>query len=170
MSPPVIDGLEFARSGQQLRGSLPMRDLKRLEDLLHDASGSLDYELKGTRDARNRPQLALKVVGRLHLQCQRCLGLLDHSVDLVNTLLVVPRDAQCDESMEDPETPDVVEDTPELAVAGLIEDEVLLSLPFAPRHPEGECASRFQQHDRGESKSVFAELASLKPRINVKEQ
>jgi uncharacterized protein len=161
-APPVIDGLEFSRSEQQLRGSLPVRDLRRLEDLLHDASGSLDYELKGTRDARNRPQLALKVVGRLHLQCQRCLGLLDYPVDVANTLLVVPRDAQSDEEMTDPEAPDAIEADPQLEVAGLIEDEILLSLPLAPRHPEGACASRLEQHDRSGSKSVFAELASLK--------
>jgi uncharacterized protein len=161
-APPVIDGLEFARSGQQLCGSLPVRDLGRLEDLLHDASGSLDYELKGTRDARNRPQLALKVVGRLHLQCQRCLGLLDYSVDVVNILLVVPRDAHFDEDMNDPEAPDAVEAGPELEVTKLIEEEVLLSLPFAPRHHEGACASRLKQHEKGESKSAFAELASLK--------
>ena len=145
-----------------MRGSLAVRDLGRLEDLLHDASGSLDYELKGTRDARNRPQLALKVAGRLHLQCQRCLGLLDYSVDVANTLLVVPRDAQSDEDMDDPEAPDAIEAGPQLEVAGLIEDEVLLSLPLAPRHPEGACASRLEQHDRSDSKSAFAELASLK--------
>ena len=169
-APPVIDGLEFARSGQQLRGSLPVRDLGRLEELLHDASGILDYELKGTRDGRNRPQLTLKVVGRLHLQCQRCLGLLEYSIDVANTLLVVSGDARPDEDVEDPEGPDSIEADPELEVAQLIEDEVLLSLPFAPRHPDGECAGRLKRDDSVGSTSAFAELASLKTRINVKEQ
>ena len=169
-APPVIDGLEFARSGQEVRGSVAVRDLGRLEDLLHDASGSLEYEVKGTRDARNRPQLALKVAGRVHLQCQRCLGLLDYSVDVANTLLLVSRGAQADEVMIDPEAPDAIEADPHLDVGGLIEDEVLLSLPLAPRHPEGVCASRLEEHDRRDSNSAFAELASLRTGTNVKEQ
>ena len=167
---PVIDGLEFASSGQEARGSVSVRDLGRLEDLLLDASGSLDYELKGTRDARNRPQVALKVAGRLHLQCQRCLGLLDYSVNVANTLLVVPRDLTYVEEMDDPEAPDAIEADPQLDVAGLIEDEVLLSLPLSPRHPEGACAGRWGEHDGRDSKSAFAKLAALKTDTNVKEQ
>ena len=162
-APPVIDSLEFARSGQELLGSVPVTSLKRLEDVLFDNSGELDYRLQGSRDARKRPQLVLSVSGRLRLQCQRCLGPLDYPVDIASTLGLVERGAKLEEDLNDPEAPDVIEASTELEVAELIEDEVLLALPLAPRHPEGSCASRFQTDEAAAgSASAFAKLATLR--------
>lgn len=159
----VIDTLEFARGGQQLRGSLAVVDLKRLEDILFDTQGTLEYALRGGRDVRNRPQIEVTAEGLLHLQCQRCLGLLEYEADVTNTLVVLPAGAQPDDELDDPEGPDVIESDAELNVAGLIEDEVLLSLPLAPRHPEGTCASRLDNQENAAQKpSPFAQLAELK--------
>jgi uncharacterized protein len=164
-APAVIDSLEFARSEQKLSGSLSVVSLKRLDDLLADAEGDLHYELSGGHDDRHRPQLQVRISGRLHLQCQRCLGSLDYSVDVANSLLLMSRGTQLPEGLDDPEAPDMIEVDPELDVAALIEDEVLLSLPLAPRHPEGVCASRADdtQDDEGvEVHSAFGKLAALK--------
>lgn len=160
----VVDSLEFARSEQSVSGSVPVASLKRLEDVLFDGAGRVSYEVRGACDERNRPRLELRIEGRLHLQCQRCLGLLIYPVDVTTTLLLVPRGAKADEEMDDPESHDAIEASAELDVAGLIEDEVLLSLPLAPRHPEGTCASRIVMRDiAGErSKTAFAELAALR--------
>jgi uncharacterized protein len=159
----VIDALEFARGEQELRGSLPVATLKRLEDVLSDSEGTLDFVLHGSRDDRNRPQLHVEVTGRLHLQCQRCLGLLEYDAAVDNTLLVLPRGVE-PEDIDDPEGPDAIEASPELDVAGLIEDEVLLSLPLAPRHAEGSCQSRLRSRLEGaEPPKPFAELAALRP-------
>jgi uncharacterized protein len=159
----VIDSLEFARAQQQLRGSVEVAELTRLADVLFDASGTVEYEVRGVRDDRNRPQLALGVSGGLHLQCQRCLGLLEYDLQLANTLLLVPRGAEPDEDMDDPDSPDMIEASAELDIVSLIEDEVLLSLPLAPRHAEGACESRLQgSAERAGPSSPFAELAALK--------
>lgn len=161
-APAVIDSLEFARSEQQLRGTLPVASLKRLEDVLFDTAGNLDYQLSGTRDKRKRAQLALSITGRLHLQCQRCLGLLDYPVDVASVLLLVPRGAQPEEDIDDPEAPNAIEASAELDLAGLIEDEVLISLPLAPRHPERACESRLAEHKSTAPISAFSQLATLK--------
>jgi uncharacterized protein len=165
----VIDSLEFARAGEELRGSVPVTSLERLDDVLFDSRGRLDYELRGSRDGRNRPQLELKISGPLHLQCQRCLGLLDYAVDIAATLRLVPRGAQLDDEADDPEGPDLIEADAELEVADLIEEEVLLSLPLAPRHAEGVCASRVPQAQRTEAApKAFASLAALKSPRNTR--
>jgi uncharacterized protein len=165
----VIDSLEFVRAQQQSRGSLPVAGFTRLEDLLFDQQGTLEYELRGTRDTRNRPQLVLKVNGALHLQCQRCLGLLPYEVDVANTLLLLPRGIEPDEDLDDPDGPDIIEASPELNVAGLIEDEVLLSLPLAPRHPEGVCESEARNRIQAAAPpKAFAELAALKRPRNTR--
>jgi uncharacterized protein len=167
-APAVIDALEFARSAQESSDSVAVSALQRLEDLLYDSAGSLNYAIRGRRDERNRPLLELAITGKLHLQCQRCLGLLEYPVDVANTLLVVPAGAQPVAELEDPEAPDTLEADEELDVAALIEDEVLLSLPFGPRHAEGECASRFETQSRegAAAHSAFEKLAALKRPAN----
>ena len=165
----VIDSLEFARGQQQLQGSLPVESLQRLEDVLFDSQGSLNYEVRGRLDERNRPRLALKISGNLHLQCQRCLERLEYDVAVLNTLLLAPPGQQVDENIDDPDAPDVIEASPELDLAGLIEDEVLLSLPLAPRHAEGACESRLARStDAAGRPSPFAQLAGLKRPRNTR--
>jgi uncharacterized protein len=163
-APAVIDALEFALSAQQSSGSVPVSALPRLEDLLHDSAGTLSFRISGRRDERNRPLLDLEITGGLHLQCQRCLGLLEYPVDFSNSLLVVPAGATPDPELEDPEAPDTIEASEELDVRALIEDEVLLSLPLAPRHAEGECESRIetQHQENAAHHPAFEKLAALK--------
>jgi uncharacterized protein len=159
----VIDSVEFARAELRVRGSLLVADLSRLTDSLFDTQGTLDYEVKGGVDELNRPQLAVKVEGPLNLQCQRCLEALQYAVNVSNTLVIVPPGAQPVDEIEDPEAPDTIDADAELDVAALVEDEVLLSLPLAPRHAEGVCQSRLDLHqDDSEPRSAFAQLAALK--------
>jgi uncharacterized protein len=163
-APAVIDAIEFARSEQTLSGSLPVANLKRLDDVLFDGAGTVAYSVEGVRDEKNRPHLGVAVTGRLHLQCQRCLGLLDYPLELSNTVRVVPQGMPLeDDDVQDPDSPDVIETTGELDLAALIEDEILLALPLAPRHAEGECESRIgTEHPATSAQSAFAKLAALK--------
>ena len=160
-APAVIDSLEFARSAQSLSGTLPVARLQRLHDVLIDTEGSLSYEVCGGRDARNRPQLKLRITGALDLQCQRCLGLLAYAVDVSNTVLLIPPDERANGDIDDAEAADAIEATAELDVTTLIEEEVLLSLPLAPRHAEGACASRLEQPVAAAAESAFAKLGAL---------
>lgn len=164
----VIDSLEFARAEQQLRGSVDVAALKRLEDVLYDSRGRLDYALQGSFDERNRPQIEVSVQGSLHLQCQRCLGLLEYEVGVSSVLLVLAREEQADETLEDPDAPDAIEPDPALAVVDLVEEEVLLSLPLAPRHEDGACESRLKDNERAEPTSAFAQLAALRQPRNTR--
>jgi uncharacterized protein len=175
-APGAIDTLEFAHSAQELSASVPVTALQRLEDILYDSAGRLEYTIRGRQDERRRPLLELTIGGSLNLRCQRCLGKLEYRVQFENTLLVVPPGAPVDEELDDPEAPDTIEANPELDAAALIEDEVLLSLPLAPRHPEGTCASRFdtqsddagphsasdKEADGARAPSAFDKLAALK--------
>jgi uncharacterized protein len=162
--PAVIDSVEFARSAQQLSGSLPAASLKRLEDVLYDSQGCVDYEVRGDQDKRGRLLLRLSITGQLHLQCQRCLNALEHRVRISNTLLLASLVDMSAKELDDPEAPDVIEPQPELDVAALIEDEVLLSLPLAARHPEGTCEHREREKDSqsADAQPAFAKLAALK--------
>ncbi len=134
----VIDGLAFARDGCELRGEVPVAKLGRLADGLHEGDGILQYALAGEVDGRQRPRLRLNVTGTLNLRCQRCLGSLAYPVDVASCLLLLEGNSGGeDAALEDL---DAVAAAPELDVWSLVEDEVLLAQPMAPRHDDGACA------------------------------
>lgn len=156
----VIDSLEFAREGGRLEGDVPVEALSRLADVLADNEGSLHWDLTGERGERDgRHTLTLRVWGSLNLRCQRCLGRLAHPVDLESRLLLVPPDGEWpdDELLDD--RSDAIEADKALALLPLVEEEVLLALPIAPRHED--CRPPTPALDEHEP-SPFAVLAKLR--------
>jgi uncharacterized protein len=162
----VIDSLEFARTGQMLDGSLPVPGLTRLRDSLYENAGRVDFVVRGGHDARHRPTLNLEVSGLLHLKCQRCLGNLDYPLRLGIKLLLLanPPEATRDEPHED--EGDWIEPSAELDIGSLVEDEIILELPYAPRHPEGLCSASAGEAARRTVQAPFAQLAALKRKLN----
>ena len=158
----VIDGLEFSRADKEIRGDLQVSDLARLQDSLFDAESRVDFLLKGGRDRRGRPTLHLEVSGLLRLRCQRCMGPLRYPLYMTNTLLLVPADEPLPEETDDPAAPDCIVAGAAMDVATLSEDEILLELPFAPRHPVGTCSLHDDAGCEGRAASPFAGLAALK--------
>lgn len=156
----VIDSLEFARAGQSLSGSLPVAALTRLQDGLFDDQGEIRFEVRGGHNARRQPVLTVEISGVLHLQCQRCLGVLDLAMRFSNTLLLVSGGPDAGEP-DDVEA-EWIEASAELDVAGLVEEEILLSLPYAPRHGEGQCPPGAKAAAGGDKTTAFAKLAVLK--------
>ncbi len=155
----VIDSLDFARGGTELRGEVQVAALERLADSLYDRSGNLRYVLVGQTDGRQRLRLRLQVAGTINLKCQRCLGSLPYPVALESGLLLL--DGKAGSAEVDIEDLDAVAADPEMDVWSLVEDEVLLAQPMAPRHADGECRDVVETgQDR--ATSPFAVLAGLK--------
>ena len=155
----VIDSLEFAVTGGQLHGAAPVAQFERLADSLFDAMGELKYQLTGGCDARRRPRLQLTVEGAINLRCQRCLGSLTYPVAVESSLLVLAgkvggETAEIDDL-------DGIPADPHTDVWGLVEDEVLLAIPIAPRHAEGQCNAAVDSAPQRVA-SPFAVLARLK--------
>lgn len=137
---PLIDGFEFAAAGGNVRGAWPVSVFPRLRDVLQDDSGSVEYELQGGRDVHGRPQLALHAKARLRLTCQRCLGAVECALEPRATLLLAATQAEIDAEPITPEMPERVVARRDMAVRDLVEDELLLALPYAPRHEN--CAAQ----------------------------
>ncbi len=155
----VIDTLEFARSGQELEGKIEVAELERLADSLFDNVGTLAFDIRGSYDARQRPHLRLRVEGEISLKCQRCLGRLRYPVSVESSLLVLTSGVSTEAAEID--DLDGVPADPHTDVRALVEDEVLLAVPYAPRHPEGQC-STLAKAGEGRAASPFAVLARLK--------
>ena len=161
----VIDSLEFAQTGQSLRGDLPIPGLTRLRDSLADVLGKIEFVVNGGLDGRRRPTLSVEVSGVLHLQCQRCLGVLDYPLRISSTLLLVSPSGAAAEDLES-EDAEWIEASTTLDVTELVEDEILLSLPYAPRHVDESCLRGPVAAPENAKVLAFAKLAALKRNSN----
>ena len=156
---PFIDSLDFARRGGELSGEVPVAELPRMADLLADFEGKIAYELRGLVGKDGNPRLELILDGLCHLRCQRCLNALTYPVKLVSRLRLVSETQTDNTDIEDDEVDSIPADK-HLDVLVLLEEELLLSLPIAPKHGSGECQIAVEGLDR--SNNPFAVLAGLK--------
>lgn len=132
-----VDTYELTRAGQEVRGQAPIDQFERLiEDLPEQAGAMVSWTVKGEMDAFGQRFLHVHVVASPLLECQRCLKPLEWAVDSQNRLQVVNSEASLE--VEDDADPDEAIErilgSQRLDVRALVEDEIILSLPYVPKH------------------------------------
>ena len=160
-----FDALRLSASGESLVGEIDAADLPRIAGRLAADAGSarIAWKLVGGLDEQRRPSLTLTLAGSVPLVCQRCLHPFAVVVDQSTELLLARSDAEL--ARLDVEEIEVVLATERLDPLTLVEDELLLSLPFSPRHADGRCELASPMVAGQESKgktSPFARLGDLK--------
>ena len=155
---PTIDGFEFASAGARQQGVWPLSDFPRLRDVLASDKGEVAYEISGVRDERGRPSLRLKVSGTLTLRCQRCLEPMPFEVQTDEMLVLAATLDEIHAEPADAQAPDRVVAGREMPLRELIEDELLLEVPYAPRH---ESCTAAETEPRSDKVLPFAKLRSL---------
>ena len=163
---PFIDSLDFARNGRGISGEVRFAELPRLLDMLENPQEILSYTVQGGVDKLGSHFLDISVVGRCQLRCQRCLNGLDYPLRLDARLLLRDQaslDALDDNvaSGEEEEFDSILADT-HMNVFDLLEEEILLSLPIAPKHELGVCQATDDENAHRETKNPFAVLEDLK--------
>ena len=161
---PFIDSQDFAYNSREMRGKVPVAEMPRLQDILSAPEGEISYRVRGMHSKGGKPMLEVEMKGMCQLRCQRCLQALAYPVQLVSHLLLVPVE-ELDHVADDDENDSIPAHT-RLDLVELLEEELLLSLPFSPKHPESACqpvmvGSAAEQIARAEA-SPFAVLAELK--------
>ena len=160
----VIDPFRFAAEARTLSGKVEAAELTRLKGSLANLDAVLSWRLEGwladsVLSGQGEPRLKLVIDGRLSLRCQRCLAGVDWPLAVATVLQPVRAGQQIpDEELEDDEV-DAIEVEEGLDVMVLLEEEILLALPLAPRHEK--CDSPLGRNGAGEE-SPFAALASLR--------
>ncbi len=158
-----FDAFRLAARGEAVAGEMDARTLSRLVERLAstDRPAIVVWKIEGGRDGRERPMLTLTVDGSLSLACQRCLQPYDVAIAQRSELLLAREEDEL--ALLDAEEREVVLAATPLDAMTLVEDELLLSLPFAPMHPEGLCPTmpgRVQAAP--DNVSPFARLAAIK--------
>lgn len=162
MSKPIlIDPLKFAREGRSLSGNTPVAELdERIRGDLADASGEVSYQLDGFIDELQRPALRIRLTAALNVVCQRCLDGMPFSLDTDSVLTLFVSQDKLEEACELDDTLDAILAEPELDATALIEDEIIMGLPHAPKHDE--CGRDTLSLAKADKPNPFAVLAALK--------
>ena len=117
---------------------MPIAPMRRLADSVHKPDGEVRVELSFGHDQSGRPCVRGTIEGTLELVCQRCLAGLPYRCD-INVNLALVASEQGTEELQPGYEPLVVADTP-LSLSELVEDELILALPFVPAHESSQCA------------------------------
>lgn len=160
----LIDPIEFANGSMLQEGSVGLAQLdKRIaqHEFLVPAETTLQYRLKGGVDKLQRPYLNLSLQGELTLTCQRCLTAMSLEFDESVRIVLFTKEDVMDEAMDsDPELEGMLAEA-ELSVWSLLEDQVIMALPYAPRHDD--CGNTDLERVNNDKPNPFAQLAKLKP-------
>ncbi|WP_153115658.1 YceD family protein [Rhodocyclus tenuis] len=155
----VIDSLAFVQEAGSLQGELRIAQLSRTHDWLAQTSGAVAYRVSAVSGERGQSQLKIEVDGVLQLRCQRCLEAMEYSLQLNSRIELVSSEAEITQEELEDDSRDYLPAQQELDVVALIEDEIILALPFAPRH---ESCSVPLAGPRTSKVLPFAALAALK--------
>lgn len=134
-----IDTYELTRLGSTVQGQAPIARFTRLTaDLPEQSDASVAWAVTGETDARGQRFLRVAVKAAPVLECQRCMRPFEWRVETENRLQVVKSEADLDvEGVHDAEPDELIErivGSARLDVLDLVEDEIILSLPYVPKH------------------------------------
>lgn len=157
----LIDAQAFAERGDSLSGSVALQDL---DPRLHhadwaDMADRVDYRISGGKDARRRPYLQLSVSGSLKLICQRCFKPSAFALDEQARIVLFADEGDLDRAMAADEELEGMTVQDPTDVFSLLEDQILMALPIAPRHET--CTDTPAQGLAPNRPNPFAALAGL---------
>lgn len=111
---------------------VPVTQFKRLVDGLSTDDGEVRVEMTFHR-ARKRISVEGNFIGSCVMQCQRCMKAfsLPVSGDFDLTFVVDEASAQ---SLADEFDPVILDDSGQMHIVDMLEDDLLLQMPVAPRH------------------------------------
>lgn len=127
------------------RGFLALDDLPRvaLEAAARSADNGFEWAVNtffdGVAGGEPRLKMNLSLKGQMHLICQRCMQPCLVQIEESRQFVFFANEALADAfPMEDDALEPLVASS-QFDLLGTIEDEILLSLPLIPKHPEGAC-------------------------------
>jgi len=151
--PDLIDPWKAADGKRTFQGTMPLRRMKRLTDLLVADRGSAQFRARFSYDEQKNVVLDLSVSAELELICQRSLEPYHEPVERNSRLLVIENSGQNSDKnpdkksdkksggslaeqdlMQESYDPILVENH-RLALLEAVEDELLLGIPQVPVNP-----------------------------------
>jgi uncharacterized protein len=136
----LINTHEFIRQSLEVHGKIRASEIPAIQDSLFASqdTGEVEYSLSGDAERSGKPAIRLHLTGNIKLCCQRCLGGMTYPLASSTWFEVVADESVIPELDEDDEVDYLIAST-QFDVEALVEEEIVLSLPLAPKHEEGAC-------------------------------
>ena len=163
--PQSINPLCLAKNKEQIKGSLSLDSLARLEDILLDNHGQVQYSLSFDFDASGICLIKSCIDTTVLLQCQRCLKSVIIEIQK-SSVLGTYKDSDEFKKLEGNYEPCQL-DEEFILVEKLVEDELLLAIPLIPLHSNKKCIGEdalkaLNVNNKMNSFSTLAELKNSK--------
>ena len=134
----TFDAYRLAKDRGTIEGTLDVGASDRLADRVAEGDATVKWRIEGTTDPAGRPALAISIEGDVLMTCQRCLS--DFALPVAQRTITVLARSESDADLLDSDSDDeVLVADHAFDPAELIEDELLLTLPYAPMHDPGVC-------------------------------
>jgi len=157
-----------ARRGH-LEGQVDPFDLDRVQDILgQEEDGTIPeanvaWGIDGESDATGREVLHVTLDGEVPLACQRCMRTFAWTVHQRTTVLLAHDEEEL-AYLDEHDEREVILATAPLDPLAVVEDELVLSLPYVPRCERQDCHADDPVPSTGEGSEAtpFAALAGMK--------
>jgi len=163
--PKIVEPLKMAEQRIDLQGKIALNKLHRLRDLLLDDAGEVSVVLRFGKDEQGIRTILGSLQTEVMMQCQRCLQPVLEKIEAEIKLgLVFNEDGVKNlPSYYDP----LLLSSAEVALWQMVEEELILNLPIAAKHPLGECSIELRYGDEAAldapaTPNPFQVLAQLK--------
>jgi uncharacterized protein len=143
-------------------GFIPLADFPRLstESTSVGPRDGFDCQIRSWHQD-DRPLMEVRIRGRMAVACQRCLDPLGLELEIHKTYVFLKTDDEADQYPMDRDDEEAMVASTHFNLLEAIEDEILLALPHAPKHPVGQCQLREMEADL-EQPNPFKVLKNLK--------
>lgn len=156
----IINHLEFSRKSLRIHDTIALSFFSKLPSLVLNPDALLQWSLQGVpADAiQNKPGLVLTMQSDMQFTCQRCLKPLAFHFAKQQRFELISDESDAPE--DDDTELDFLVLSESFDVMQLIEEELILAIPFAPKH-EHDCKLDGAP-DLKQANSAFAVLKDLK--------
>lgn len=159
----LIDPVAFATEKQSLQSRFLLSQLDERvwsHEYFADKQAEVSFTLQSGTDNLQRLFLNLSVKGTLPLVCQRCMLPLPFELNETSRIVLFEDEKSLDDAMLSDDELEGMLIEKELDVRTLVEDQILMALPFSPRHEN--CGNAALEKANQDKPNPFAVLAGLK--------
>ena len=131
-----IDNVDFAKSNHKTSGNIDVATFTRASELFDELTGNINYTLTGSVNENNMPILQVTIYGKITTLCQTCLEKIEIPLDVTNSIPIFYNESDLDHALfgEDSRYDDGILADSNFDIYNFIEDEIIMLLPFAPKH------------------------------------
>src|SRR5262249_59582720 len=135
----------FAAERQVAAGTVQPATWERARETVVDPSVVIGYRVEGGADPQGRPMITLQLTGTVQVICQRSLHPMPFQLGRRTPILLAANQQEADLWDHEVDNAEVVVADRPLDLATLLEDELLLSLPYAPLCEDPRCAETLER-------------------------